>query len=77
MFLNTREIFRVLDLMKGDMVNLTIENLRHVLQVHGVEYERAEFQSILEKVPSECTQTLKQHYEKGRWLKDNLLGSLE
>lgn len=54
-FLHTREIFRVLDLMKADIVNFTIDNLRLVLQSHGVEYERAQFQSILDKTPSECT----------------------
>lgn len=52
--LNIREIFRVLDLMKMDMVNLTIDNLRLVLHRQGVEYERATFQSILDKTPSEC-----------------------
>lgn len=52
--LHIREIFRVLDLMKMDMVNLTIDNLRLVLHREGVEYERATFQSILDKTPSEC-----------------------
>lgn len=52
--LHIREIFRVLDLMKMDMVNLTIDNLRLVLHRQGVEYERATFQSILDKTPSEC-----------------------
>lgn len=48
----TREIFRVLDLMRADMVNFTIDNLRPVLQRQSVEYEREKFQSILEKTPS-------------------------
>lgn len=52
--LHNREIFRVLDLMKMDMVNLTIDNLRLVLHRQGVEYERATFQRILDKTPSEC-----------------------
>lgn len=52
-----REIFRVLDLMKGDMVNFTIDNLKPVLQSHGVEYERAMFQSILDKTPSALDHT--------------------
>lgn len=53
--LHNREIFRVLDLMKVDMINLKIDNLRLVLHRQGVEYERATFQSILDKTPSECT----------------------
>lgn len=53
--LRIREIFRVLDLMKMDMINLTIDNLRLVLHRQGVEYERATFQSILDKTPSECS----------------------
>lgn len=51
--LPTREIFRVLDLMKADFVNLTIDNLRPVMQKQSVEYERATFQSILDKTPGE------------------------
>ncbi|XP_040886440.1 T-complex protein 11-like protein 2 [Toxotes jaculatrix] len=52
-----REIFRVLDLMKVDMVNFTIDNLRPVLQRQSVEYERAKFQSILEKTPNALDHT--------------------
>ncbi|GLD48382.1 T-complex protein 11-like protein 2 [Lates japonicus] len=52
-----REIFRVLDLMKADMVNFTIDNLRPVLQRQSVEYERAKFQSILEKTPNPLDHT--------------------
>ncbi|AWO98134.1 putative T-complex protein 11-like protein 2 [Scophthalmus maximus] len=52
-----REIFRVLDLMKADMVNFTIDNLRPVLQRQSVEYERATFQSILEKTPNALNHT--------------------
>lgn len=55
--LHNREIFRVLDLMKVDMINLTIDNLRLVLHRQGVEYERATFQSILDKTPSKCAET--------------------
>lgn len=57
LFLHTREIFRVLNLMRADMVNCTIENLRPVLQRQSVEYERAKFQSILDKTPSEWTRS--------------------
>ncbi|TKS90791.1 T-complex protein 11-like protein 2 [Collichthys lucidus] len=46
-----REIFRVLDLMKADMVNVLINSLRPVLQSHSVEYERKTFQKILDKTP--------------------------
>lgn len=56
--LYNREIFRVLDLMKVDMINLTIDNLRLVLHRQGVEYERATFQSILDKTPSKCAETV-------------------
>ncbi|XP_054480982.1 T-complex protein 11-like protein 2 [Anoplopoma fimbria] len=52
-----REIFRVLDLMKADIVNFTIDNLRPVLQRQSVEYERAKFQSILDKTPSALDHT--------------------
>ncbi|XP_028810868.1 T-complex protein 11-like protein 2 isoform X2 [Denticeps clupeoides] len=47
-----KEIFRVLDLMKMDLVNFTITTLRPELQKNSVEYERAKFQSIVEKTPS-------------------------
>lgn len=52
-----REIFRVLDLMQADMVSFSIDNLRPVLQRQGVEYERAKFQSILDKTPSALDHT--------------------
>eukprot|EP00066_Takifugu_rubripes_P007366 XP_003972835.1 PREDICTED: T-complex protein 11-like protein 2 [Takifugu rubripes] len=47
-----REIFRVLDLMKVDMINATILSLRAVLCREGIEYERASFQRILDKTPN-------------------------
>ncbi|XP_077401147.1 T-complex protein 11-like protein 2 isoform X2 [Vanacampus margaritifer] len=52
-----RDIFRVLDLMKADFVNLTINNLRPVMQKQSVEYERATFQSILDKTPGALDNT--------------------
>lgn len=52
-----RQIFRVLDLMKVDMVNFNIDNLRPVLQRESVEYERAMFQNILEKTPNALDHT--------------------
>ncbi|CAK6961310.1 T-complex protein 11-like protein 2 [Scomber scombrus] len=60
-----REIFRVLDLMKADMVNFTIDNLRPVLQKQSVEYEREKFQSILEKTPGALDHTT-------AWIKSTL-----
>ncbi|XP_060087456.1 T-complex protein 11 homolog [Heteronotia binoei] len=47
-----REIFRILDLMKLDMVNFTIQVLRPYLQQHSVQYERKKFQELLNKLPS-------------------------
>lgn len=52
LYLFDREIFRVLDLMKVDMINATILSLREVLCREGIEYERARFQRILDKTPS-------------------------
>ncbi|XP_061125048.1 T-complex protein 11-like protein 2 isoform X1 [Syngnathus typhle] len=52
-----REMFRVIDLMKADFVNLTINNLRPVMQKQSVEYERATFQSILDKTPGALDNT--------------------
>ncbi|KAK7886126.1 hypothetical protein WMY93_025747 [Mugilogobius chulae] len=59
-----REIFRVLDLMKADMVNLKINNIRPVLLKQSVEYERAKFQSILDKTPNALDNTT-------QWIKSN------
>ncbi|XP_061815509.1 T-complex protein 11-like protein 2 [Nerophis lumbriciformis] len=52
-----RQIFRMLDLMKTDMVNFTIDNMRPVMQKHSIEYERAKFQSILDKTPGALDNT--------------------
>ncbi|CDQ83783.1 unnamed protein product, partial [Oncorhynchus mykiss] len=60
-----KEIFRVLDLMKMDMVNFTIQSLRPDLQRQSVEYERAKFQSIVEKTPSALDHTTE-------WIKSSL-----
>ncbi|XP_071492520.1 T-complex protein 11-like protein 1 [Diadema antillarum] len=43
-----REIFRVLDLMKVDMANFTLQSLRPHLQQQSVEYERKKFQEFLQ-----------------------------
>lgn len=47
-----REIFRVLGLMKMDMLNFTIQSIRTHLQDHTVQYERKKFQELLDKLPS-------------------------
>uniref|UniRef100_A0A672N081 T-complex protein 11-like protein 2 n=1 Tax=Sinocyclocheilus grahami TaxID=75366 RepID=A0A672N081_SINGR len=60
-----KEIFRVLDLMKMDMVNFTIQSLRPELQRQSVEYERAKFQSILERTPSALDHT-------NEWIKSSI-----
>ncbi|KAJ0012559.1 hypothetical protein NQD34_016893 [Periophthalmus magnuspinnatus] len=54
-----REIFRVLDLMKADMVNLELNVIRPVLLRQGVEYERGRFQNILDKIPNALDNTTK------------------
>ncbi|XP_040030453.2 T-complex protein 11-like protein 2 isoform X1 [Gasterosteus aculeatus] len=46
-----KEIFRVLDLMKVDIVNFTIDDLRPVLMSPGVDFERATFHRILGDKP--------------------------
>lgn len=48
-----RGIFRVLGLMKTDMVNFTIQSLRPHLLQQAVQYERAKFQQILDQQPGE------------------------
>ncbi|CAN9492815.1 unnamed protein product [Ophioblennius macclurei] len=52
-----REIFRVLDLMKVDVVNVSMVSLRRTLQRHGVQYERQKFQEVLQKTPSAMDRT--------------------
>lgn len=48
----SRQIFRVLDLMRMDMTNFVIRTVRPHIQNHLVEYERNKFQEILEGTPS-------------------------
>uniref|UniRef100_A0A8C5WQM4 T-complex 11 n=1 Tax=Laticauda laticaudata TaxID=8630 RepID=A0A8C5WQM4_LATLA len=52
-----REIFRVLNLMKMDMVNFTIQSLRPHLLEHSVQYERKKFQELLNKLPDSLAYT--------------------
>ncbi|KAG8439468.1 hypothetical protein GDO86_005615 [Hymenochirus boettgeri] len=65
-----RDVFRVLDLMKMDMVNYTIQNIRPQLQSQLVEYERAKFQEILEKSPDALSQTIK-------WIENSLKDAIQ
>ncbi|NXH66095.1 TCP11 protein, partial [Hydrobates tethys] len=52
-----REIFRVLGLMKMDMLNFTIQSLRTHLQDHTVQYEQKKFQELLDKLPNSLDHT--------------------
>eukprot|EP00058_Branchiostoma_floridae_P008394 XP_002593882.1 hypothetical protein BRAFLDRAFT_214749 [Branchiostoma floridae] len=54
-----KEIFRVLELMKMDMANFTIQSMRPTIQQHSVEYERKKFQEFIDKQPNalEATKT--------------------
>lgn len=52
-----REIFRVLGLMKIDMVNFTVQTLRPHLMQQAVQYERAKFQQILDRHPASLDNT--------------------
>ncbi|XP_014809200.1 PREDICTED: T-complex protein 11 homolog isoform X2 [Calidris pugnax] len=47
-----REIFRVLGLMKMDMLNFTVQSIRAHLQDHTIQYERKKFQELLDKLPN-------------------------
>ena len=47
-----REIFRVLGLMKMDMLTFTVQSLCIHLQDHTIQYERKKFQELLDKLPS-------------------------
>uniref|UniRef100_A0A8B9TLN9 T-complex protein 11-like protein 1 n=1 Tax=Anas platyrhynchos TaxID=8839 RepID=A0A8B9TLN9_ANAPL len=52
-----RWIFRVLDLMKMDMLNFSIQSLRPHLRDHSIQYERKKFQELLDKLPSNLDHT--------------------
>lgn len=60
-----KEIFRVLDLMKADIINMEINNLRPILHKHGIDYEREKFQSLLDKTPNALDNTT-------QWIKSAL-----
>ncbi|XP_056430614.1 T-complex protein 11-like protein 2 isoform X5 [Hyla sarda] len=65
-----RDVFHVLDLMKMDMVNYTIHNIRPQLQRQLADYERVKFQEILEKSPDALNQTTK-------WIEQSLKDAVE
>ncbi|XP_066838936.1 T-complex protein 11 homolog isoform X2 [Anser cygnoides] len=52
-----REIFRVLDLMKTDMLNFSIQSLRPHLQDHSIQYEQKKFQELIDKLPNSLDHT--------------------
>ncbi|XP_072886435.1 T-complex protein 11-like protein 1 isoform X2 [Hemitrygon akajei] len=52
-----REIFRVLDLMKIDMLNFTIKTLKPHLQQQSIQYERSKFQEFFNKQPNALEHT--------------------
>ncbi|XP_074019636.1 T-complex protein 11 homolog [Numenius arquata] len=52
-----REIFRVLGLMKMDMLNFTVQSIRTHLQDHTIQYERKKFQELLDKLPNSLDHT--------------------
>jgi len=45
----SREIFSVLDMMKMDLANFTIQQMRPYIQQQSVEYERKKFEEFKEK----------------------------
>uniref|UniRef100_A0A8C5N0R3 T-complex 11 like 2 n=2 Tax=Leptobrachium leishanense TaxID=445787 RepID=A0A8C5N0R3_9ANUR len=65
-----RDVFHVLDLMKMDMVNYTINNIRPQLQRQLADYEREKFQEILQKTPGALNQTTE-------WIKEALKEAVE
>ncbi|CAL8351223.1 unnamed protein product [Gadus morhua 'NCC'] len=52
-----REVLRVLELMKKDMVNFTLLSLRPHLAQQAVPYERAKFQELLRREPGSLDHT--------------------
>ncbi len=44
-----RSIFQVLDAMKMDMANFTIQQMRPYIQHKSVEYERHKFEQLLQQ----------------------------
>uniref|UniRef100_A0A8B9DES7 TCP11 n=1 Tax=Anser cygnoides TaxID=8845 RepID=A0A8B9DES7_ANSCY len=54
---SVKEIFRVLDLMKTDMLNFSIQSLRPHLQDHSIQYEQKKFQELIDKLPNSLDHT--------------------
>ena len=49
-----RKVFEVLELMKLDMANFTLQQARPLIQQHAVEYERAKFEDFLKMQQGMC-----------------------
>lgn len=52
--LSYREIFEVLDLMRMDMANFTIQQIRPYIQQQSVDYEKKKFEEFLQKQQRRC-----------------------
>ena len=53
-FVIFRNIFEMMDVMKMDMANYTIQQIRPYLQQQSIEYERTKFQQFLDQQKGEC-----------------------
>lgn len=53
-----RGIMEVLELMRLDMANFTIAQLRPQIKQQSMEYEREKFREFLESQSSECCRVL-------------------
>ncbi|KAJ3602088.1 hypothetical protein NHX12_029848 [Muraenolepis orangiensis] len=53
-----REVLRVLELMKMDMVNFSLRSLRPHLVQHAAQFERTKFQELLDKQPDSMDNTV-------------------
>ena len=56
-----RELFRVLHLMKMDMANFTIQQIRPFIKEKSVEFERKKFEDFLKT--QEGKMSLKDHFK--------------
>ncbi|KAI8519122.1 T-complex protein 11 [Branchiostoma belcheri] len=70
-----KEIFRVLELMKMDMANFTIQSMRPTIQQHSVEYERKKFQEFIDKQPNALEVTKTWLYQASEKVKASQLPS--
>ena len=58
-----RKVFEVIELMKLDMANFTLQQARPLIQKHAVEYERAKFEDFL-KVQQGTVYSVSHHFTK-------------